>query len=66
MAKDTCKKKGRSKKDKALAAANTANNRALKLYRVCVRQPNNLQAVEALAQHLHPETIRHWLERIKP
>lgn len=66
MAKNTCSKKGKSKKDRSFAEVRTRHNKALRLYRVCVNNPNDHTALNAFAQAVHPETVKQWLARVQP
>lgn len=65
MSKNKCTKASH-RKDRSLAEVNTKRNKEMRLFRTAKAQPNNHVALEAFAQAIHPETINHWLERVKP
>ena len=66
MSKKTKCNKKRTVKDTAAAKANTLLRKQLRLFSTCKKQPDNHVALDAFIQAVYPETVKHWLERVKP
>ncbi len=64
MSNSKCNKK--STKNRVIAVANTLRRKQLRLYHTAIRQPDNLQVMDAFIQSVHPEGIISWLRRVQP